>query len=385
MKLQMRAVNNATQKRLFLDLPEKIYKNDPNWIRPLDKDIEDIFDEEKNKLFITGSCKRWLLENENGEAIGRVAAFVNKKYKQSQPTGGIGFFECIEDEKAAHFILDYCKDWLKEKGMEAMDGPINFGERDRFWGLVVEGYYEPLYCMNYNPPYYKDFFESYGFQVYFYQVCYGLKVEEKFQDKFYKRHKKVLEYKNIEARHLVKKDWKKFAHDFAHVYNSAWVSHGEGKSLDEKQAIKTFKSMRSVMDERINWFVYDNGEPVAFWINLPNLNEYFKHFHGKFGLIQKLRFLWMKKFTSISKFVGIVFGVVPEWQGKGIDAFMIMEGAKHIFKYSDYKYFELQWIGDFNPKMMNIAKSLEADVSRQLATYRYLFDREKPFKRHPKI
>lgn len=383
MKMNMTEVTTAVQVRRFLDLPQMIYKNDPNWIRPLDKDIEAVFDPSKNKLFKTGICKRWLLVNDKGEGIGRIAAFVNKKYKQEQPTGGIGFFEVIENEAAAHFMLDFCRDWLKAQGMEAMDGSVNFGERDRFWGIVTDGFDEPLYGMNYNPSYYKTFFESYGFQVYFYQECYGLKVADEFQLKFYERHEALSQNRDLKAQRLIKKDWKKYARDFAHVYNQAWAAHGEGKSLDERQAIQIFKSMRPVMDERINWFVYDKGEPVACWINLPDLNQYFKYLNGKFGLLQKLYFLWLKKFKVNTKIIGIVFGIVPKWQGKGMDAFMILEGTRAILKESHYKTYEMQWIGDFNPKMTNVAKSLGATVSRRLATYRYLFDREKPFRRHP--
>src|SRR3546814_3717429 len=71
------------------------------------------------------------------------------------------------------------KTWLEGKGMEAMDGPINFGDRDKWWGLLVDGFYEPCYTCNYNPPYYQDFFEQYGFQLYFKQYTYLRKVKEK--------------------------------------------------------------------------------------------------------------------------------------------------------------------------------------------------------------
>lgn len=384
MKWQITEVVTNAHIRQFLDLPLKIYKNDPNWIQPLDKDIEAVFDEEQNKFFKSGICKRWIMKDQKGEIIARVATFISKKYKQDQPTGGIGFFECIEEEKAAHFLFDFCRDWLKNQGMEAMDGPINFGERDRFWGLVTDGYFEPLYCMNYNPPYYKQFFESYGFQVYFYQNCYSRKISTKdLTKKFFERHKEISQNKNIRAQHIVKKEWKKYARDFAYIYNKAWASHGEGKTLDERVALQTFKSMRPVMDERINWFIYENEEPVACWINLPDLNQYFKFLKGKFGLFQKLRFLWIKATKPNTKMIGIVFGVIPKWQGKGMDSFMIIQGATYIMENSHFRDYEMQWIGDFNPKMTNIAKSLEATVSRRLATYRYLFDREKPFLRHP--
>jgi hypothetical protein len=155
-----------------------------------------------------------------------------------------------------------------------------------------------------------------------------------------------------------------------------------------------FKGMKPVMDERISWFIYHRDEPVALWLNLPDLNQWFRYLHGKFGLISKLKFLWIKKTRPCSKFVGLVFGVVPEWQGKGIDSFMIVEGAKVIqhltINNGEYKLgkpiyedYEMQWIGEFNPKMINVAESLGTYRSRVLTTYRYLFDRSKEFKPHP--
>ena len=141
--------------------------------------------------------------------------------------------------------------------------------------------------------------------------------------------------------------------------------------------------MKPVMDEKLIWFVYYKNEPIAFWINLPELNQIFRHFNGKFGLIEKLRFLWLKWKGKNSKFTGIVFGVVPEWQGKGIDHYMIMQGAKVMQDETHYTELELQWQGDFNPKILNISKNIGAHQSRVLTTYRYLFDQTREFKRHP--
>ncbi len=133
------------------------------------------------------------------------------------------------------------------------------------------------------------------------------------------------------------------------------------------------------------WFIYHNEEPIAMFINLPDLNQWFKYLNGKFDLLHKLKFLWIKKTKPCRKFTGLVFGVVPEFQGKGIDAYMIVEAAKVVQKPEiPYNEYEMQWIGDFNPKMLNIAQSLgDTFISRKLATYRYNYDREKEFKRHP--
>jgi hypothetical protein len=379
-------VNDRKTARDFLLVSVLLYKNDANWIRPLDKDIEQVFDIKQNKAFRHGEAIRWILRDDAGKLIGRVAAFVNKKYKtkgDNVSVGGMGFFECINDQSAANVLFDACKKWLQEKGMEAMDGPINFGERDRWWGLQVAGFQEPLYCMNYNHPYYQQLFESYGFNNFFNQYCYSLKVKDRLQEKFYSRHAALKEDPNYSARHVTKNELVKFAKDFTIVYNKAWAGHGGLKQMDEKLVISMFTRMKPVMDERISWFTYYKNEPIAFWVNIVDLNQWFKYLNGRFDWWGKLKFLWIKLTKKNKKFNGIIFGVIPEFQGKGVDAFMIMEGGKIIQGQMLYEDYELQWVGDFNPKMMNVAESLGTHINRKLITYRYMFDRQAPFKRHP--
>ncbi len=386
--MQLVPVTDKNTAEQFLQTAVIIYKNEPNWIRPLDKDINDVFCKEKNKAYRFGEAQRWILKDEKGNLIGRIAAFINKKYKNKgddMAVGGVGFFECINNQTAANLLLDTGKNWLIEKGMEAMDGPINFGERDRWWGMVTEGFNEPLYCMNFNPPYYVTLFENYGFKLFFNQVCFGLHPKAPLKQKMFDRHSVFANNPDFTARHIDKEQLEKFAVDFTTVYNKAWAGHGGLKQMANEQAIIMFKKMKPVMDEKIIWYAYHKEQPIAIFINLPDLNQWFKYLNGQFGLLQKLKFLCIKKMKPNKKFSGLVFGIVPEWQGKGIDAFIVVESAKVIQQPNvSYTEYEMQWIGDFNPKMINIAESLgETFRSRNLATYRYLFDREKEFKRHP--
>ena len=383
--MKIREVKSEWDKKDFLLLPMEIYKNEPNWIRPLDKDIEEIFNPDKNKFFKHGQATRWLLEDDSGKIIGRIAAFINERTskKENQPTGGIGFFECTNNKVAANLLFETGKAWLAEQGMEAMDGPINFGERDSWWGLIVEGFHPPQYKMNYNLPYYQTLFENYGFQTYFNQLCYGLDPMKRVQDKFYERHEVISKTSGYRADYLRTKNLDKYAEDFRTVYNLAWAKHGGGKALDSKQVRLFFKKMKPVIDEKIIWFVYYKDEPVAMWINLPDINQLFRKFNGRFGLLEKIRFILMLKQRKIHKFIGLVFGIVPEHQGKGVDSYMIVEGANLIQKEKLYLEYEMQWIGDFNPKMLSIAENLGTIRTRTLRTYRYLFDRSKTFERHP--
>lgn len=378
-------VQNDSQKKEFLEFPARLYKNDKNYIRPRNVDIEEVFSPERNKFFKNGACTRFLFKNGNNETVGKVAVFINGTYQQDQPTGGIGFFDCINNQETADFIFDHCKSWLHQKGMEAMDGPINFGERDKFWGLVIEGFIEPLYGMNYNFPYYKELFENYGFKIYFEQLCFSRPIFAEVSRVFTVMHARHSKNPEISARPMTKAHLGKFAKDFTEIYNKAWAAHGEGKRMEESKVMKMFKTMKPIINEHISWFVYENEKPVAMWMNLPDTNQWFKYLNGKFGIWEKLKFLWIKKFRKNEKMIGLVFGVVPEWQRKGLEGYMIWEGTQHLRKHTDFKVTEMQWIGDFNPKMIKIAENLDTTVTRKLATYRYLFDRNKAFERHPEL
>ena len=381
-------VTDSSTASQFIQVNIKINQNNPNYIRPLDKDINEVFDKKKNKTFRFGDSIRWILMDKDHNLIGRIAAFINKKYKNrgdDLPVGGIGFFDCINDAAAAAMLFDVSKHWLMQKGMEAMDGPINFGERDRWWGLLVDGFDPPVYCMNYNPSYYKSLFEQYGFCVFFNQVCFALKVKDRVQDKFYERHAQIAKDPGYYATHIKKNQLKKFALDFTIIYNQAWAGHGGLKEMNKDIVLKMFYKMKPVMDEKVIWFTYYNGEPIAMWVNLPDLNQWFKYLDGNFNWLGKLKFLWIKATKKCTKFTGLVFGIVPEFQKIGVDSFIIMEGAKIIQGNSLYEDYEMQWIGDFNPKMINIAESLGTYRSRKLSTYRYLFDRTREFKRHPMV
>jgi len=385
--MEVKEVVTADQIREFLQLPIRLYKNTPPWIRPLDTDVESVFDKEKNKTFRHGECIRWILV-ENGKTIGRVAAFVDQKTVNKgndQPTGGMGFFECIESKEAAFLLFDQCKKWLQSKDMEAMDGPINFGNRDRWWGLQVEGYErEPNYQCNYNFPYYKDFFEAYGFQVYFYQLTFGRKIMGPLSGKLWDKAALVAKDPNYRFEFMPTIDLKKLADNIRYIYNKAWANRGEIPELTETQAAHIVKQMKPIMDKHLLWFGYYKEEPVVFFLSLPEVNQIFKYVNGKLDLFGKLKFLWHTWRKTNRKAFGILFGVVPEHQGKGVDGAIIMAFRKLMQEdYLRYDEYEMNWIGDFNSKMVKVAEQITPEVVKKHATYRKLFDETKPFRRYP--
>ena len=387
--MQFQEVKSKEDMRNFLMLPVRLYKATPQWIRPLDQDIEAVFDREKNKTFRHGECVRWLLRNDGGDVIGRVAAFFNDKTAtkgNDQPTGGMGFFECVNDQAAAFALFDKCKEWLQSKGMEAMDGPVNFGSRDRWWGLLVEGFdREPNYQSNYHFSYYRDFFEAYGFQVYFNQLTYARKVMDPLSERLMYKAKLIEGDSNYDIRYISKRELHRLPEYVRKVYNGAWANRAESPELTQAQAEILVKQMKPILDERLLWFAFYKEEPVGFFISLPEINQVFKFVNGKLDWLGKLKFVWHKLMKTNKKALGVLFGIVPEHQGRGVDGAIITASANKLYQagkthYTDY---ELNWIGDFNPKMIQVVEQVGGYQSKMHITYRKLFDPSKPFKRHP--
>src|SRR3984885_8522135 len=259
--MQLTEVTNPTLAREFIQANVQLNRHDKGYIRPIDKEIDEVFDPEKNKAFRHGECTRWVLKDDDGRLIGRIAAFVNKRYKtigDDVPVGGMGFFDCINDQAAADMLLDVARHWLGQRGMEAMDGPINFGEREKWWGLLVEGFHEPLWSMNFNPPYYKELLENYGFKPFFHQLCFGLDPKKPLSPKLMQRHEILAADPGYSARMIEKKHLEKYALDFVTIYNAAYAGHGGLKEMKKDQALQLFKKMKPLMDEKIVWFVYHN-------------------------------------------------------------------------------------------------------------------------------
>jgi hypothetical protein len=380
-------VNSPALEDEFFQVGHDISKNLPHYIQPLDKDLRAVFDRKQNPYFKNGDCVRWILKKDNGNNIGRVAAFILDlwlKEPDDIPVGGIGFFDCVEDQEAANALFDTARKWLASKGAEAMDGPVNFGTRDRWWGCLVDGFgKDPNYCMPYNAPYYQKLFESYGFGTYFEQYTFAKDLNQPLHPSLAKRAERILHHSDYTFAHIRKKDWKKHALDFQLVYNRAWSGHKGVTQLTEAQALNLMREALPIMDEEMIWFGYYNGQAVCFYINLPEVNQIFKYVNGKLNLIGKLRFLWHQWLKTNRKLLGLVFGVVPEHQGKGLESALIMAADTKVRAPENRRYdvLEFNWIGDFNPRMIKLLKLVGCEPAKTHITYRYMFDRNRPIKK----
>ncbi|GAB3516721.1 hypothetical protein [Emticicia fontis] len=387
--------NDRKLQREFLEFPASLYKGNPYWIRPLDDDIEKVFNPKKNPLLQADNCIRWLAINDQGQTVARVAAFINPLtviHSNDQPTGGMGFFECINDEKVAFAMFDQCKAWLKARGMEAMDGPVNFGERDNWWGLLIDPYdAEPTWSMLYHHAYYRKFFEDYGFQDYFQQYTFLLPLAEKEARKvvrpaLFEIANRIYHTPGYDFRHVDKKQLSRFAQDFRTIYNKAWAKNMAAGEMTAERAEAIMQMMKPILEEELMWFGYHNDKPIAFSIMIPELNQIIKHLNGKLNWIGKLKWLYYQLRKTNHKARGVIFGVIPEYQGRGIESAITLAFSRACWK-PGYQYttLELNWIADFNPKMLKVTELLGAKKFKTYITYRYLFDHTREFKRHPVI
>ena len=290
---------------------------------------------------------------------------------------------CIRDR-----LFDAARMWLASRGMEAMDGPINFGQRRDWWGLLVEGYeFQPLYKNPYNPPYYKELFEGYGFRNYFNQNSYIWRVNASEANKsiFARAGRLDASYhvENIDMNNL-----EEAAENFRVIYNKAWALFSGVKPMTREEALEMVREMKPIIDPRIIFFAYFNEEPIGFFITVPDLNRLIGKFNGKFGLWQKLRLMWdLKVRRSCDRIFGIIFGIAPEFHGKGVESAIMVKYYEFLeMTKNQYKSMELAWIGDFNPVMNRMIETYVCATKHKMhTTYRYLFDREKEFRRCPRL
>lgn len=393
-KYILKEVKTASDEKVWLHVDRPIYKGNPMWVSPLDNDISRVFNPQVNKKFNNGEAIRWTaFDSDTGEAVGRIAAFYenNASEDYEQPTGGCGFFESIDNQEVANLLFDACRDWLASKGMEAMDGPINFGSRDAWWGLLVDGYqYQPLYTNPYHLPYYKELFENYGFQNYFNQNTYVWRAESGVLSEIaLEKARRVLSNPEYQIRDVSNTDLSQAAENLRTIYNKAWALFTGVKPMSEAEAQKLMQTLKPILDPNLIYFAYHNNEPIGFFVMVPDLNRIIGKFNGRFGIIEKLRLMWeLKVSKSCDRVFGIIFGITPEFQGKGIESAIMTYILENYIQTgrSHYKSFEFAWIGDFNPVMNKmIERYVCATRHKMHTTYRYLFDRTKEFTRCPRI
>jgi hypothetical protein len=387
--MQLIEVNDKKSRILFHKIPHLIYKDDKNWAPPLEGMVEAIFDPKKNKTFRHGKAIRWILLDASGQPLGRIAAFVNFELAKTyeQPTGGCGFFECVDNQEAANVLFGAAAKWNVAQGMQAMDGPINFGENYVNWGLLADGFMPQGYGMPYNPKYYEKLFRNFGFEVYFEQYSFHLDYTVPFPERFWKIAAWVAQKPQYQFKHFDYKQTDKFVKDFCKVYDAAWSHHEHYKPLDPDDIYDFITESKAILDPEMIWFAYHEEQPIALFVMIPDFNQILIRLNGKLNIWGILKFLYYKRKKVMTRSRILIMGIDPKFQRSGIESGIFWHQEQIMKKKSHRHYTELElsWAGDFNPKIIAIYEATGAKRAKTHYTMRYMFDRSKKVKKAPVI
>jgi len=376
-------VKDSKSRKEFLEVPKILYKKDPNWTCPLDMEIENTFNPEKNSSFMHGDARRWVLKNEEGNLTGRIAAFydTNKAMHNPQPTGGIGFFECIDDRNSANLLFDTAKNWLNSEGMQAMDGPINFGENFVNWGLLVDGFMPQSYGMQYNFPYYRGLFENYGFKTYYEQYSFLDNFSKPYPEAMRKFGERVWKKPEFSFRHMEMRNAEKYLRELVVMYDKVWSDFLENYTpLKYEELLQIFRDAKAILNENYIWFAYHDQDPIGFLIVFPDINQVLRKLkNGKLNPWNILKLLFYKK-RAITRGRLLISGIIPEFQRTGVVGGLYLKLTDSM-RADGLKEMELSWVGDYNITVNHMYAQFGATKIKTHITYRYLFDPNAEFRR----
>jgi hypothetical protein len=236
--------------------------------------------------------------------------------------------------------------------------------------------------MPYNFPYYKDLFESYGFEIFFKQFSYHLDLRKKFPERFWKIAKWIGNKPDFHFRHFEWKNADKFIKDTISIYNEAWSEFKEDFTPLKEEALRIdLEKAKPILDPEMIWFAYHKDKPAAFFIMMPDANQILKLMHGKMHLVNMLRFLYFKKTRKINRTRAMVAGIIPKFQNSGLDSGIFWHLNEKMKHKKWYKEIELSWVGDYNPKMISLYEAVGAKRAKIHHTCRYMLDKDIPFER----
>ncbi len=368
----IRKISSRQDKRRFVRMMWDIYRDDPNWVPPLEMDRMKLIDEKKNPFYSHAETGWWLAER-NGQPVGRIAAIVNHNYNQAQNerAGFFGFFECIDDANVAKALFQVAESWLKEREMNIVYGPANPSSNDEY-GLLIDGFDRPpVLLMTYNPPYYAALIEQNGYAKEQDLYAYLLSQDTARSDKLVRVSKAMAERNKITVRPM---NTKRFAEEVEHIkriYNAAWQNEGFVPFTDAEMDFLA-RDLKQIYDPELVLFAEVDGRAVGFALSLPDVNQAF-HSGIKIprGIANLPIGIWklLTKKKAIDTIRIIVLGVLKEYRHRGVDALLYTE-TMNVAKRKGYRYGEASWVQESNIPMNRAAQMMNGVKYKTYRVYR---------------
>ncbi len=376
--LSIRPVNSKADRKAFINLAYRLNAGDPNWVPPLKSEVASTIDPKKNGWFSHAEAQLFLAERD-GRPVGRISAHIDFLALEMPPekgfgpgTGFWGLFEA-EDENTAKALINTAEQWLRNKGMTRALGPVSLS----IWeepGLLTKGYdHSPMVMMGHHLPQYRGWIEAAGYTVAKKLVTYDLDVSHPFPPIVQRIVEMGEKNPRIRIRTIDKSRFAEEAAVILHILNDAWSDNWGFVPLTQPEIDDVGTKLKPlVFEEMIRIAEYD-GEPVAFMIGLPDLNEPLKAMKGSllpFNWIKLL--LWLRNPRSHGARVPLM-GVVKKLQASRTAsqlAFMMIEFIRRAAtaKYGCQRA-EVGWILEDNQGMVAIADAIGSKINREYLIY----------------
>lgn len=368
---RMNGITLATTKqerKQFLNFPYQHYSDDEHWIAPLKMEQKKLIDEDNNPFYDDGEIALFLAE-QDGEICGRIAAIQDHRYNKhhGNKTGFFGFFECINDQSVVDLLVKVASDWLRERGHTDMLGPANPSMMDEV-GILVDGFeYDPSFMMPYHKPYYDKLLKNAGLKkemdMYAFRVTQAsvnlermYRAEEIVRRRLPKFNIREIDLKNIEEE----------VKTVRYIFNKAWSGNWGFIPLSKEELSGLAKDLKLILDPKVAHIAEIDGKPVAFSIGLPDLNQALKHMDGTLFPTGIFKLLWHRR--NINQIRTALMGVLPEYQGKGIDAMLHKEAIVNGREVG-YNSSELSWVLESNKSMIKVAEKIGAQIEKTYRMY----------------
>lgn len=349
--------------RAFIHLPWRLYKGNPHWVAPLYMFENERFDPKRNAFYYHSEVQLFTARRQ-GRVAGRISAHVDHEHNRywNERTGFFGFFECEDDPQVARALLRAAEDWLRERGMERIRGPLSFSTNGEP-GLLLEGFDQPqMPLMPYTLPYYPALIESAGYA----------KVKDLFAWRWESQPvpegpgKRMVE--ELRARPDVKvrrariKDFRREYETILRLYNDAWSQNWGFVPATEAEADEIARSLRLIVDPAIVPIVEVNGQPAAMALAVPNYNWAQQPLKGSLFPFGWLRLLWRLKVRRPGSGRLLLLGVGKEFRQRqyaGL-AYLLCDEIYHGARERGYKWAEFGWTLEDNGLINSLIRKIGA-------------------------
>lgn len=378
MSYTFKIIQQKKEIDLFHSFPFQIYKNYPNWIPPFRFEIEKIFDHKKNSFFRNGECERYLMY-QNERVVGRFAV-MNHSEKDTvfEPKmGGFGFIEMVDEQEVADNMVQFVKDWHSKRGYKAFRGPVNFGENDNFWGLLVENFDDPpIYGMFYHPPYYRTLLENTGAMKLDDHWSYKREFAMPLPERLIKITDRIESRPGLMLRPIDLNNTEQDAEAIRTIYNQAWREQDiadrefEFTELTRETVNSMVKQLKKIMIPESVLIAFINGEPASFIVSIPDLNHISSQTKGMLKWWHLPKILSVKKKATRLRIT--VFGTLPKYRKLGLEALVFVRGIQMTHKAApQLDHLEGAWVSEKNWLMQRSLEALGCYHHKTHRTYRW--------------